>query len=135
MKLLCPSVGVKPLCPSVGWSVRRSHFFYDFIFSTSLLLPKWSGDLKYSLISNVFLKQTSDYQTLHSLVCSFSCLLLPWSSYPSVSVSHICFSYLFFLVACYATLHPALCIGRSVGWSVGHTLLFLSISFLLTHFK
>ena len=24
-----------------------------------------------------------------------------------------------FLVACYATLHPALSVGRSVGWSVG----------------
>ena len=34
---------------SVGWSVGRSHFtfFYDFISLTSLLLPKWSGDLKY----------------------------------------------------------------------------------------
>ena len=42
-----------PLCPSVGWSVGRSvgrshfTFFYDFISLTSLLLPKWSGDLKY----------------------------------------------------------------------------------------
>ena len=45
------------LCPSVGWSVGRlvgrsvgwSHFtfFYDLISLTSLLLPKWSGDLKY----------------------------------------------------------------------------------------
>ena len=39
---------------SVGWSVGRSvgrsvtlYFFYDFISLTSLLLPKWSGDLKY----------------------------------------------------------------------------------------
>ena len=34
---------------SVGWSVGWSHFtfFYDFISLTSLLLPKWSGDLKY----------------------------------------------------------------------------------------
>ena len=33
----------------VGRSVGRSHFtfFYDFISLTSLLLPKWSGDLKY----------------------------------------------------------------------------------------
>ena len=38
-----------PLCPSVGRLVGRSHFtfFYDFISLTSLLLPKWSGDLKY----------------------------------------------------------------------------------------
>ena len=34
---------------SVGWLVGRSHFtfFHDFIFLTSLLLPKWSSDLKY----------------------------------------------------------------------------------------
>ena len=35
---------------SVGWSVGRSvtlYFFYDFISLTSLLLPKWPGDLKY----------------------------------------------------------------------------------------
>ena len=34
---------------SVGWSIGRSRFtfFYDFISLTSLLLPKWSGDLKY----------------------------------------------------------------------------------------
>ena len=34
---------------SVGLSVGPSHFtfFYDFISLTSLLLPKWSGDLKY----------------------------------------------------------------------------------------
>ena len=32
---------------------------------------------------------------------------------------------LLFLVACYATLHPALSVRRSVGPSVGHTLLFL----------
>ena len=34
---------------SVGWSVGRSHFtfFYDLVSLTSLLLPKWSGDLKY----------------------------------------------------------------------------------------
>ena len=33
----------------VGWSVSWSHFtfFYDFISLTLLLLPKWSGDLKY----------------------------------------------------------------------------------------
>ena len=38
-----------PLCPPVGWSVRRSHFtfFYDFVSLTLLLLPKWSGDLEY----------------------------------------------------------------------------------------
>ena len=30
----------------VGWSVTLC-FFYDFISLTSLLLPKWSGDLKY----------------------------------------------------------------------------------------
>merc|ERR1712105_195421 len=37
------------LCPSVGWLVGQSHFtfFYDFISLTSLLLPSWSGDLKY----------------------------------------------------------------------------------------
>ena len=39
-----------PLCPlvgrSVGWSVTL-YFFYDFYFWTSLLLPKWSSDLKY----------------------------------------------------------------------------------------
>ena len=34
-----------PLCPLVGWS--HFTFFYDFISLTSLLLPKWSGDLKY----------------------------------------------------------------------------------------
>ena len=34
-----------PLCPSVGWS--HFTFFYDFISLTSLLLPKWSSDLKY----------------------------------------------------------------------------------------
>ena len=34
---------------SVGRLVGWSHFtfFYDFISLTSLLLPKWSGDLKY----------------------------------------------------------------------------------------
>ena len=38
---------------SVCWSVGRSvtfyffYFFYEFYFWTSLLLPKWSGDLKY----------------------------------------------------------------------------------------
>ena len=31
---------------SVGWSVTL-YFFYDFISLTSLLLPKWSGNLKY----------------------------------------------------------------------------------------
>ena len=30
----------------VGWFVTF-YFFYDFYFLTSLLLPKWSGDLKY----------------------------------------------------------------------------------------
>ena len=30
----------------VGWSVTL-YFFYDFYFWTSLLLPKWSSDLKY----------------------------------------------------------------------------------------
>ena len=42
---LCPSVH-----PSVGWLVGRLvtlYFFYDFYFRTSLLLPKWSNDLKY----------------------------------------------------------------------------------------
>ena len=36
---------------SVSWSVGRSvthYFFYDLISLTSLLLPKWSSDLKYS---------------------------------------------------------------------------------------
>ena len=36
----------KPLCPSVGRLVTLN-FFYDFISLTSLLLPKWSCDLKY----------------------------------------------------------------------------------------
>ena len=37
-----------------------------------------------------------------------------------------------FLVACYATLHPALSVGRSVGQSAGHVLLFnLFYSYLL----
>ena len=45
-----------PLClsltvgQSVGWLVGRSvtfYFFYDSYFWTSLLLPKWSSDLKY----------------------------------------------------------------------------------------
>ena len=36
-----------PLCPSVGWSVTFN-FFYDFISLISLLLPKWSSDLKYA---------------------------------------------------------------------------------------
>ena len=39
-----------PLCPSVGWLVGPSvtfYFFYVFTFLTSLLLPKWSSDLKY----------------------------------------------------------------------------------------
>ena len=31
---------------SVGWLVTL-YFFYDFYFWTSLLLPKWSSDLKY----------------------------------------------------------------------------------------
>ena len=30
----------------VGWSVKL-YFFYDYVSLTSLLLPKWSGDLKY----------------------------------------------------------------------------------------
>ena len=34
------------VCLSVGWSVTL-YFFYDFYFWTSLLLPKWSSDLKY----------------------------------------------------------------------------------------
>ena len=34
------------LCPSVGWLVTL-YFFYDFYIWTSLLLPKWSSDLKY----------------------------------------------------------------------------------------
>ena len=33
---------------SVGWSVGHILLFYDFISLTSLLLPKWSSDLKYS---------------------------------------------------------------------------------------
>ena len=33
------------LCPSVSWSF--TYFFYDFYSLTSLLLPKWSSDLKY----------------------------------------------------------------------------------------
>ena len=34
---------------SVGWLVSRSHFIlYGFYFWTSLLLPKWSGNLKNS---------------------------------------------------------------------------------------
>ena len=39
-----------PLCPSVGRSVGRSVTFYFFLWFyslTSLLLPKWSSDLKY----------------------------------------------------------------------------------------
>ena len=35
---------------SVGRSIGllvTLYFFYDFIYLTSLLLPKWSGDLKY----------------------------------------------------------------------------------------
>ena len=33
---------------SVGWLVGHTlFFFYDFISLTSLLLPKWSGNLKY----------------------------------------------------------------------------------------
>ena len=35
---------------SVGWLIGQSvtlYFFYDFISLTSLLLPKWPGDLKY----------------------------------------------------------------------------------------
>ena len=44
-----------PLCPSVGRLVGRSHFtiFYDFIFLTSLLLLKYSGDLKYGPATSV----------------------------------------------------------------------------------
>ena len=38
---VCQSVG-----RSVGWSVTF-YFFYEFYFRTSLLLLKWSGDLKY----------------------------------------------------------------------------------------
>ena len=34
------------VCPTVGRSVTL-YFFYDFYFFTSLLLPKWSSDLKY----------------------------------------------------------------------------------------
>ena len=44
-----------PLCPSVGRSVGLSvclsitfYFFYEFYWLTSLLLPKWSNDLKYN---------------------------------------------------------------------------------------
>ena len=45
------SVGLS-VCLSVGWSVTfyffyQFYFFYDFYFWTSLLLPKWSSDLKY----------------------------------------------------------------------------------------
>ena len=43
------------------------------------------------MISYVFLLQTIDHQTL----CPLVYLLLPWSINPSISVSHICFSYLF----------------------------------------
>ena len=32
---------------SVGWLVGHTLLFYDFYFWTSLLLPKWSSDLKY----------------------------------------------------------------------------------------
>ena len=35
----------------------------------------------------------------------------------------------FLLVACYATLHPALSVRRSVRWYVRHTLLFFSFFF------
>ena len=31
----------------VWWSVGHTLLFYDFYFLTSLLLPKWSSDLKY----------------------------------------------------------------------------------------
>ena len=39
-RFVCRSVG-----RLVGWSVTL-YFFYDFISLASLLLPKWSGDLK-----------------------------------------------------------------------------------------
>ena len=37
------------VCASVGWSASWSHysFFYNIFSFTSLLLPKWSSDLKY----------------------------------------------------------------------------------------
>ena len=63
--LLCRSVGL-----SVGWS--HTTFFMNFYFQTSLLLPKWSCDLKYGpcppardfgsrvsgLVSNIERKET-----------------------------------------------------------------------------
>ena len=81
---LCPSVG-----RLVGWSVGRlvgrSHFtfFYDFISLTSLLLPKWSGDLKYgpcppardfgSRVSGL-VHQTRAF--FHLLLCAFKSVTL-----------------------------------------------------------
>ena len=51
-ELLVDRILVKPLCllvgRLVGWSVGWSHFtFFNYFSLTSLLLPKWSGDLKY----------------------------------------------------------------------------------------
>ena len=66
-----------PLNPLVGWlvgrSVCRSHFnfFYDFISLTSLLLPKWYGDLK-----NGPCPPACDFGSrVSSLLCQFFLLL------------------------------------------------------------
>ena len=55
---------------SVGWSVTL-YFLNDFITLTSLLLPKWSGDLKYgpcpptrdfgSRVSGLVLKEIGNF--------------------------------------------------------------------------
>ena len=59
------------------------------------------------------MKLVAERKITHSLIFP---LILHFFSFSSIF-----FIFAFFLVACYATLHPALSVRRSVGWSVGRS--------------
>ena len=76
-------------------------------------------------------KSTAHEKWHKSWLSLFSSLFLLSDINEKLKISSL---FTLFLVACYATLHPALSIGRLVGWLVCHTLLFLFVLFLLTPF-
>ena len=88
-------------------------FFFFFAWPQPVCiipLHMYIGIIEYSLIEQCMPKSTYTYTYTY-----------PWS--------------IQFLVACYATEHPALSVHPSVGWSVGHTFTFFINCILLTHHK
>ena len=75
---LHPALSVHPL-------VGRSHyFFYDFYFRTSLLLPKWSSDLKYGPCPPAHDFGSPVFGLVHRKIWLKRIFLISWSNLPTL---------------------------------------------------